>query len=320
MTKIVSRYGHGTQVYDPPCLTQGATLYVFVVKADPAKMQASVDAFLNQAAPGIVHFEVLGDSVLFFFLRAPSLRSASSAAPSGFVEDFESAPSMPLLMTKEEDGKKTYDLLNWMPYVLISDAMGCIAGRELFGFLKGLGQFYIPTLPGPLHRWEARAQVFHELEEQSLIEWEPLYRVRRTDSHDKPVEDLFEAVEDVMAILRSLLLDWSPGLLTGVGLDILTNLLHLTFPVVNLKQFPDVEDASKASFSQLCSAPMKVTKLRGGGRLKGDFVIDVPSYASHDVAGDLGLAGPGPTYPVEMGLYVNMDFTVPAGKNIWTSK
>ena len=95
MTQIVSRYGHGTQVYDPPCLTQGATLYVFVVKADPAKMQASVDSFLNEAAPGVVHFEVLGDSVLFFFLRAPSLRSASAAAPSGFVEDFESAPSMP---------------------------------------------------------------------------------------------------------------------------------------------------------------------------------------------------------------------------------
>src|SRR5262249_18279600 len=101
------------------------------------------------------------------------------------------------------------------------------------------------------------------------------------------------------------------------GFDVLKLFANMTFPVVNLKQFPDIENAEKACYQELCTAPMKITKLRGGGRLKGHFEIEVPSYASHDVAGDLGLKGTGPVHPVEYGLYINMDFTVPAGKTIW---
>jgi hypothetical protein len=293
-------------------------MYCFVVKADPAKMKASVDAFLNAPSSGAVKFEPVGDAVLFFFLRAPSLRSNDPDQPSGFVEDFESAPSMPVLMRHTDgSGRARAKLVNWMPYVLISDPMGCIAGRELFGFLKGLGRFDIPTMPGPLHRWETQAQVFRELAPSAKVEWQPLYTVRRRSGHDHPLEDLAEAVDDVLDVIRSLVLGWSPGLLAQVGIDLLQDLVQMTFPVVNLKQLPDVEDATRACYQEICTAPMKVTKLRGGGRLRGEFAIDVPSYASHDVAGDLGLAGEGPSYPVEYGLYVDMDFTVPAGKRIW---
>lgn len=320
MPPIISRYRHGTQVYDPPCLTTGGTMYCFVVKSDPARMKASVDSFLNKAAPGRVHFEPIGDSVLFFYLRAPSLRSNDPSEPSGYVEDFESAPSMPLLMRVTDDHGKTHaSIVNWMPYVLISDAMGCIAGRELFGFLKGLGEFSVPQMPGPLNQWQVKAQVFPQLSPGTKVEWAPLYTVRRTSSHDEPFEDLVEGFEDALAVLRTLILDWSPGLLAEVGVDLLHDIVNLTFPVVNLKQFPDVEEASKACYQEICTAPMKLTKVRGAGRLRGQFAIDVPSYASHDVAGDLGLAGNGPTYPVQMGMYIDMDFTVPAGKRVWKS-
>jgi hypothetical protein len=183
--------------------------------------------------------------------------------------------------------------------------------------LKGLGQFYIPTMPGPLHMWQANAQVFRTMDPKTKIEWSPLYTVRRTSGHDHPVEDLFEAVDDFFDVVKSLILGWSPGLLTQVGIDLVQDLLQLTFPVVNLKQLPDVENPERACYQEICTAPMKVTKLRGGGRLKGEFAIDVPTYGSHDVAGDLGLLGSGPTYPVDFGLYVDMDFTVPAGTRIW---
>lgn len=318
MTNLVSRYRHGTQVYDPPCLTEGATLYCFSVKADEAKMKASVDSFLNRAAPGKIEFEPLGDSVLFFFLRAPSLRSADPSRPSGYVEDYESAPSMPLLMKVKDGSGWDHSIVNWMPYVLISDPMGCIAGRELFGFLKGLGQFYIPTAPaGPLDLWQTRAQVFETLDPKELVQWKPLYTVRRTSHHDDPIDDFFDGVDAVLDVLKDLLLDWSPGLLTQIGFDLLQAILTRSFPVVNLKQFPSVEDSQKACFQEICTAPMKITKIRGGGRLKGQFEIDVPKYGSHDVAGDLGLPGSGPKWPVEMGLFIDIDFTVPVGKSIW---
>jgi hypothetical protein len=320
MPPIISRYGHGTQVYDPPCLTQGATLYCFVVKSNPALMQASVDRYLNRAAPGRVQFTALGDSVLFFVLRASSLGSADLDQPSGYVDDYESGPSMPLLMkVTDSTGDTDARLVNWLPYVVIGDAMGCIAGRELFGFLKGLGQFYVPTLSGPLLEWEVRAQVFKELTPTTLVEWAPLYKIRRTSRHDHPVEDMLEAFDDVFDVLQTLLTNWSPGLLAEVGFDLIQQIIKRSFPVVNLKQFPDVEDASKACYQEICTADMKLTKLRRAGRLKGDFEIEVPKYASHDVPGDLGLAGPGPVYPVEFGLYIDMDFTVPAGKRVWRS-
>jgi hypothetical protein len=320
MPPIISRYGHGTQVYDPPCLTQGATLYCFVVKSNTARMEASVDSYLNRVAPSRVHFTPVGDSVLFFVLRASSLRSADADQPSGFVDDYESAPCMPLLM-KVTDGSGDTDsrLVNWMPYVVIADAMGCIAGRELFGFQKGLGQFYVPTLSGPLDTWEVRAQVFRELDPKVLVEWAPLYTIRRTSGHDNPVEDMIEAFDDVFDVIRSLILNWSHGLLAEVGFDLLSQIIRRAFPVVNLKQFPDVEDATKACYQEICTADMTLTKIRRGGRLKGDFEIEIPKYESHDVAGDLGLAGSGPVHPVEFGLFIDMDFTVPVGKRVWRS-
>lgn len=314
----VSRYRHGTQVYDPPCLTSQATMYCFAVKADPDRMKAATDAFLNVPAKGQVHFEPVGDTVLFFFLRAPSLRSANATYPSGYVPDYESAPSMPLLMRyQDDDGKPKADLVNFMPYVLINNVLGCIAGREIFGFLKGLGQFEVPLPTEPLDKWEVKAEVFDQLTPSTEIRWAPLYTVRRTSGGDRPVEDLIEAADDFLEVIKSLLLDWSPGLLSEVGIDLIQAILTRSFPVVNLRQFPDIEDAQKACFQEICTAPMTITALRGGGRLKGEFELDVPSYGSHDVAGDLGLPGAGPTYPVEFGLYIDFDFTVPAGKRIW---
>lgn len=318
MLPIVSRYRHGTQVYNPPCLTSRATMYCFAVKADPERMKAAIDSFLNVPAQGAVHFEPVGDTVLFFFLRSPSLRSADPSEPSGFVPDFESAPSMPVLMRHTDDhGKSHADLVNFMPYVLINNAMGCIAGREIFGFLKGLGQFEVPAPGGPLDLFEVKAEVFPQLTPSTSVEWAPLYSIKRTSTHDHPVEDLIEAADDFLDVIKSLILDWSPGLLTEVGIDLVKYLLTMTFPVVNLKQFPDIENAEMACYQEICTAPMKVTALRGGGRLRGEFELTVPSYASHDVAGDLGLAGEGPTYPVQFGMYIDFDFTVPAGKRIW---
>ncbi len=319
MPAILSRYGHGTQVYDPPCLTTGATLYCFTVKCDKARMQASLDSFLNKAAPGKVHFTPLGDTAVIFFLRAPQLRSASPAYPSGFVDDFESAPSMPLIMKVTQPGGGTdAKLVNWMPYVLIGDPMGCIAGRELFGFLKGLGQFYVPTLPGPLDTFEARAQVFQKLTPKTLIEWKPLYTVRRIGP-DHPIEDAVEAFDDAIDAIGSLLTGWTPGELLEVGIDLANQILHRSFPVVNLKQLPDTTNPAQASYQEISTAPMTLTAIRGAGKLKGDFEIEIPSYGSHDVAGDLGIAGAGPVYPVQFGLYINMDFSVPAGTRIWSS-
>ena len=319
MPAIISRYGHGTQVYDPPCLTTGATLYCFTVRCDRAKMQASLDSFLNAAAPGKVRFTPLGDTAVFFFLRAPSLRSASAAHPSGFVDDYESAPAMPTIMkVTNASGGTDARLTTWMPYVLIGDPMGCIAGRELFGFLKGLGQFYVPTLPGPLNVFEARAQVFQTLDPKTLIEWKPLYTVRRVGP-DHPIEDTVEAFDDAIGAIKSLLTGWSPGELLEIGIDMAEQILHRAFNVVNLKQLPDTANAGQASYQEINVAPMTLTAIRGAGRIKGDFEIEIPRYGSHDVAGDLGIAGAGPVYPVQFGLYINMDFTVPVGTRVWSA-
>ena len=110
-----------------------------------------------------------------------------------------------------------------------------------------------------------------------------------------------------------------PGELIEIGIDLAQQILHRAFNVVNLKQLPDTTNASNASYQELCVAPMTLTAIRGAGRLKGDFEIEIPKYASHDVAGDLGIAGAGPVYPVQFGMYINMDFSVPVGTRIWSA-
>lgn len=314
-----SRYGHGEQTYMQPCDTLNGTQYIFVVPADAAKMTASAQGFLGAPTNGAVSFEALGDSALVHFIRAPKLTSIGQKV--GYVDDRETAVSMPLAMKKQGLLLPSYQITTWMPYVLINSQGGCTAGREIFGFLKGLGDITVPKIEGPLTEWSAKTQVFERMDPDCEATWAPLWTVRSKNGPAKPVpvwQDLADFAKFLEVGMKTWSASWGPLETIELLASAVELALKTTFPTTNLKQFRDAADGTKAAMQELVTAPMVVTKLRGGGFLEGDFELELPKYASHDVAGDLGVTGGvGDVYPVRYGMYVDFDFIVPKGTIEW---
>ncbi len=314
-----SRYLHGEQTYMQPCDTTGGTQYIFAVATDRNKMTASAQSFMGAPTNGAVSFEGLGNVGLVHFIRAPKLTSIGQSV--GYVDDRETAVSMPLAMREQGLLLPRYSVTTWMPYVLINSQGGCTAGREIFGFLKALGDITIPKLTDPLVEWSAKTQVFREMNPTCEAEWAPLWTVKSVGGAAKPMP-LWNEAEELAGWLKGKLTGHSVGGGIFEDIELLASAIKwaiaMTFPTTNLKQFRDAADGTKATSQELVTAPMQVTKLRSGGLLEGNFELTLPTYASHDVAGDLGVVGgTNGTYPVLFGMYVDFDFIVPAGTVHW---
>jgi hypothetical protein len=97
------------------------------------------------------------------------------------------------------------------------------------------------------------------------------------------------------------------GLLEGLGPS--------TLPVVFLKQFRDVGDSTAACYQALVEARTQITTFRSGGRLPGKFNLIVKNFDSHPVATDLGIEGE--SVPVDFPFFVDVDFVMGLGTELW---
>ena len=93
-----------------------------------------------------------------------------------------------------------------------------------------------------------------------------------------------------------------------------------TIPILNLKEFRDVTDSTRACYQALVSGPLQLTALHGGGPLLGDYKMAVTTCDSHQVVRDLGLGTPGPDQtivPLKFGFWLKLDFLTQEGETYW---
>lgn len=94
-----------------------------------------------------------------------------------------------------------------------------------------------------------------------------------------------------------------------------------TISIVNLKQFHDVEDSTRACYQALVDSPCRMDRWRHGGWLGGNFELDITTCASHELAQDLSLAAAvgecTTTVKPLYGLDAQFDFSTLPGSVIW---
>jgi hypothetical protein len=318
----VSDHGHGEICYEAPLAIDGVTTFAFALHADHQALQALVDSQLNAAAHGAVSYEVVGHSALLTFLSAEHCTSASEAV--GWLSDREAAFWL-LLIEKRATGPAR--LVYWIPYLLIDAMSGMVTGREVWGYRKSLGTIDLPTAPESPAQFIASTVIFSSFSAETRGENAALVTVRGPGPIG-PLEpawrDLADTFREIEGMVREGfseldMSDWLNAVTVAEGLVRLATTRRV--PVINLKQFRDVRDSTKACYQALVECPCELVRLTGAGPLPGNFTAAILSCASHPIVADLGLGAPAPNgmteLPVRFAFWVKMDFRTLDGNVIW---
>jgi uncharacterized protein with NAD-binding domain and iron-sulfur cluster len=313
LPEYVSGLGHGEQCIEPPGVTRGGHLYVFPLPARWDRVQQTVNTLLNRPAGGAVTYHAL-PCVLLLFLDAPELTSTTETM--GYIPDQECAFCVPLVRMTNEGPKTAF----WMPYLFINSSLGMVTGREVWGFQKQIATLEFPEVAAPRSRFVANATIFPTLAPQTLGQVRPIVTVEgpplagRDQLPWKHPEHLDEAIRGALAggIGKAL-----AAPIDGL-LDVASCFSLLDMNLVNLKQFRDAVDPTRACYQAIVEGPLRLDAMTfgGGGFLGGGYKLSITPCESHRIVEDLGLAG----HEIEihpLAFYANIGFSALPGRIVW---
>jgi uncharacterized protein with NAD-binding domain and iron-sulfur cluster len=315
LPEYVSGLGHGEQSIEPPGVTRGGHLYVFPLPARWDRVQETVDTLLNRPSGGAVTYHAL-PCVLLLFLDAPELTSTTETM--GYIPDQECAFCVPLVRMTQEGPKTAF----WMPYLFINSSLGMVTGREVWGFQKQIASLEFPAADAPRSRFVANATIFPTLSPRTLGQVRPLVTVEgpplvRGDQLPwKHPEHLDEAIRGALegGIGKALC---APLPIRG-ALDVASCFSLLDMNLVNLKQFRDAVDPTRACYQAIVEGPLRLDAMTfgGGGFLGAGYKLSITPCESHRIVEDLGLSG----HEIDihpLAFYANIGFSALAGRIVW---
>ncbi len=311
----VKTLGYGAQSTEIPGDILGARTCAFALDIeDPARLQATCDHFLSDPTDGAVKYKVLGKTIFMTFMHAQKLTSGSQAI--GWVPDHEAAFWVPLIAKGPHS--KGARLVFWMPFINISVPEGMVTGREVWGFRKQVGETVVADFAAHPMTFSTSANVYDPMDRNTEGRIEPLATVTGPGEQG----GLSAIWSDIESAIRGFADLWTEGsgvLQThdlGLVWNILQDALKAEVEIVNLKQFRDAHDSTRACYQALIEGPCRVHKIRGGGLLPDGFKATIPNWQSHQIPHHLGLPLTG-ELPVRFGVWVDMDFSADAGREIW---
>jgi hypothetical protein len=97
-------------------------------------------------------------------------------------------------------------------------------------------------------------------------------------------------------------------------LALLGDLFSVKVPMVFLKQFRDDSTPDRASYQAIIEAPATVTAFRGAGLLPPGWTLEFERYDSLHPSETLGL---GSRQSVDFGFWIDFDFSLDFGREVW---
>jgi hypothetical protein len=261
-----------------------------------------------------VTVETLGPLVLFIFFNEERLTSPSQ--PIGWTPNHEFTITYPVILRQPGHPWKAR-LVLWSPMVLIDNARGMVTGRESWGFFKGFGQVVAPRDLSNNFVCSVDTVLFDKLDPQTEGRQSTLVKVSPTGDLSLPAEVLQIAGDanhlcfEFLKLLADGVKD--PALFWGLIKDWEKHEL----PVVNLKQFRDAKDSSKACYQALTTCQLVVNQLRSLQLLKTKCQISITPAESHNLVDLLGF--PSNVVPVEFGMLADMDYQTGESGIIWSA-
>src|SRR5262249_55031257 len=166
----------------------------------------------------------------------------------------------------------------YVPYLFVDNPAALIAGREVYGFNKILGQFsYLGDAIDPI---DVKAQALPTRGAATRLDW--LTVAAFTGSLTRLPATWSSATDAVTGVLSELL-----SLLVGVERPSDPSLT--SFPLVFLKQFRDAADGANACHQSIVLVRAAFTQFSGGLLMLSGLHLRLTGYDTMDIGKTLGL-------------------------------
>lgn len=311
--------------YQGPFTIKGCRMYNFVVAANHEKLRALFAKCLNTPSGGVVDFWPVGlpdlSYVLFSFV---DMQHQSAREPTlGWIREQEfTIFALGLDFNSLRNGDRSFAF--FIPYIFVDSDAALIVGREVYGFPKRLGRLTLPpgdaapTVP-TIFSLDTLVIPGNTPETEAICK--RLIEIRPTgDGKPKPHEGVFTSLEDLTREVAKRMFGGPITILRRLEEHLEEHLIDigketgLGVPLVFLKQSRDSEFQDRACYQSIVASSFQLTGFKGAGFLS-DYQITLYDYPSDPIREDFGL--PQGTLTPKLGFYVDFDFNVPPGRELW---
>jgi uncharacterized protein with NAD-binding domain and iron-sulfur cluster len=318
-------HGLGLPVTRGPYLLKDAKMTTLFLKADYQQLEAVCNKYINDPlgnAP--IQYRPLLPYVILAYTDLTIRSLDEEARKVGWLPEIELSFWILTVALKRDGDLWLPDHLAWyQPYLFVDDADAIATGREVYGFRKVIGQFQpVTDFQSPEFMVETLAFKTFSPETEGKMQW--LLKVTRQaePAQGEPVQwDSGSAAHQ--AILRLLAgnetghveVDWLEE-----AINLFEHFIEPEVPIVLLKQFRDATNPWKACYQAIIETPAKLNAFYKGGLLQaGKYLVSLNDLASHPLAQELGLQMEQGQQEAIPGFWVNIDFTLEDGTEIWSN-
>jgi hypothetical protein len=345
----------GRQVWRPPYTARRATLFGFVLDADPAAIDSLLERDFNEPAGGAVDYRCAHGSVIVIFAEIDELASEDPRDEKrGYLSERE--VSLWCLAADVTAGSR---LVWYLPYVFVDAGQAIASGREVYGYPKQVGLFE-KEFPARLETggtetvWAPAINPFGKNQQATPL---AMLSADHVPDGGPPAagdfSDLRRLVTEGLGVREEVAYGPAPrpsGVITPIGappprpaaapsipawagrrlLDALGGRAGISTAgdmvaemigsptLVFLKQFRDVACATKACYQAIVEAPLAVHLSTANYQALDPqtFTITVAEWASHPIATDLGIPPATPRQP-ELAFQASFNFDIQLGLEVW---
>jgi hypothetical protein len=314
LPRYVSYRGHGATTISAPVTITGAHFLCFALPSNGDMVQKLLDQSLNLVTRDI-QYHVLGGYVFLVVAINDKVQSPDNI---GWEPDKEVGFFVPVV-EERPPSPIPEKLALWVPYLLIDSIIGMTTGREIWGYNKSFMTHWAPTSTGGL---EIGTEVFPTLNSGQRAKDRPLLTISPWPNVSNLTNGPWSTAADMLADIINKSTGWQLAwsALQTAGYAGLNLQPELPIPVINLKQFRDAEQTHRSCLTQLVECYCQVDSGFDGGPLDGQtYSVKIGSFQSHQIAQDMGLSLQNNSVDAAFAFWVNVNWTVPPGRIIYSS-
>ena len=306
---------NGMQTFPGPFSFEGVELWSFFIEADMEKLKGLADQFFNIPSGGAVSYVPISSTMMMTFMDISNARSPFVPHASGARER---EVAFWIMMGREDTAGSgnIVDISGFNPYLVIDNALGYTEGRNVWGYLKQVGNVTLPDADTGQNGFEV--DVFGVRDDPFREQWNYIPLLKMTpspdfsDAEETAIGSLGDAVNIVDQAFKGPRFD--PTL--TLGNNLWNDFIKRETSQLFLKQFRDIVRPDRACYQAITETKMRFDKLRGV-HLEGGFELEISKVFNADLVGDLGLK---PKMHIPFGTKVVMDMTLENGRVIWEAR
>jgi hypothetical protein len=313
----------GEIVLRQPIALTGATMYCWLLDADPAKLRTLCDQVFNGLPSGWEYRPLLPAVALI----CADMGRGQSMDPvdheKGGMPEKDLGFWVPLVRGKTKDGVFFMDAIVWYhPYLFIDNEAAFVVGRETYGFRKYSAECTMPGGDDDASTFAVKTLYIEKFAATSTGEVGTLWTLTADGKRGPLGAELssFEhLIEEAVKGVRERFGRTSDG--SGFPVPtwqlietLMRDLLKGEVPMVFLRQIRDVSKCDCAAYQAIIEAPCKMTKWRGAGLVR-PHTLTIKTVDSHPIVSQLGLRAP--SFETGIGWWIGLDFIMGNGTTIW---